>query len=116
VNRTTESYQRRIDHLEAQNKQLLDQLMKCDLVTPRVYEMKCDKSLIDEAIIKENNQLKSDLQVLRERLKEIEFIDTFDPFSKRMRVCPCCGGKEMHKMGCWLKYEINNIDKLKGVE
>lgn len=66
-----EHYQKRINDLENRNKHLIEQLMKYDIVTTRVIEMKCDKSLIEESIIKENTQLKTDLHALRKAIENL---------------------------------------------
>lgn len=137
-----ESYQRRIDHLEAQNKQFLDQLMKYDLVTPRVIHIdNVSKDSINKILQQENIQLKSDLQ---ESNKEIEMLkdlnerfrssmvngyDTVKQLKSELQALRellqevefsddgCCffcyeGSYEGHKDTCKLKAEL---DKIKAV-
>jgi uncharacterized protein YfcZ (UPF0381/DUF406 family) len=63
----------------------------------------CEKSVFD--IQQENTQLKSELQALRELLKEVEF--NWDA------ACNICHETMKHEPGCRMKAEL---DKLKGVE
>jgi regulator of replication initiation timing len=91
---------------------------------PEAYIDHLEKRM--EAYAKENTKLKAELQTIRKRLKEIEWVEKYDTNFVILTFCPACGVDKrhydfetktwldnQHEEGCWLKAEI---DKLEDVE
>lgn len=85
----------------------------------RIANMEQENNMLmiaNDQLMGSNTQLKADLQLLRQRLKEIEY--TIDGYwnehgEKAMRsVCSVC--RELYEIGhkedCWLKAEIDKLE------
>lgn len=67
----------------------------------------CIKCGIDKevALQQQNTQLKSDIQALRKRMKDLEWCGV--PGND---ICYVCNGDRKHNEGCWVKAELDKLE------
>lgn len=116
-----ERYNQQIRFLEKQNRILLEELSKVDLLKPRVISINKWNVCLDEIIADENKRLKLQLQTeqnshnaLRERLKEDMYFDTnFNAYSGNLCIGCGCSDSGIHVDDCWAFLAINKREYVK---